>query len=177
MELALMFGTRSSPGIFCDLLSLFVSCVALLVGIAPYLVLQHLDDVLAVGSGRQVNPVDRFHEVFLEEAAKVGLRADLSDNRDKNQEPDTKVMALGVSYDTEKWEWGFSEGRLAIILDGLRRVEGGERLTLEEMESPVGKLNSISFLVEGGRFYLDGFYRATVGVRSSKLPVAWVGCL
>ena len=65
----------------------------------------------------------------------MGFRVDQSDNRDKGQEPDTKVTALGVSYDTEKWEWGFSEKRLAIILDGFRRVEEGERLTLKEMES------------------------------------------
>ena len=74
VELALMFSTRSSPGIFCDFLSLFVSCVALLVGIAPFLVLQHLDDVLAVGTGCQGDPVERFHEVFLEEVARVGVR-------------------------------------------------------------------------------------------------------
>ena len=177
VELSLMFGTRSSPGIFCKLLGLFRSCVALLSGIAPYQDLQHLDDVLAVGSSREGDPVERYHELFLVEAERAGFRVDRSDNRDKNQEPVTKVTALGVSYDTEKWEWGFSEKRLAIILEGLRRVEEGERLTLKEMESLVGRINAVSFLVEGGRFYIDGFYRSIKGVRGAESLVTEVACL
>ena len=46
VELVLMFWARSSPGIFCKLLALFVSCVALLSGITPHQYLQHLDDLV-----------------------------------------------------------------------------------------------------------------------------------
>ena len=69
----------------------------------------------------------------------------------------------GVTFDTVSWEWGFSEGRLAIILDALSRVEEGELLPLAEMESLVGRLGAVGFLVEGGRFYLDRFHRSMVG--------------
>ena len=56
-------------------------------------------------------------------------------------------------------------------------MEEGELLPLGEMESLVGRLGSVGFLVEGGHFYLDGFYRSMVGVKGSKSPVQWVGCL
>ena len=177
VELALMFGSRSSPGIFCDLLGLFVRCIILLSGIPDYLVEQHLDDVLAIDGGGMDDPVARFNDLFLEEAEKVGFRPDISSNRDKNQEPDTEVTALGVIFDTVKWEWGFSDQRLAIILNTLSRIEQGERLTRVEMESLVGKLNAVKFMVEGGRFYLDSFYRSMEGVEgagSQTLEVKWL---
>ena len=177
VELALMFGSRSSPGIFCALLGLFVRCIILLAGIPQYLVEQHLDDVLAIGGEGMDDPVAKCDNLFLEEAEKAGFRPDRSNNREKNQEPDTKVTALGVIFDTVKWEWGFSDQRLAIILNTLSRVEKGERLTRVEMESLVGKLNAVKFMVEGGRFYLDTFYRAMEGVEGSgtqTLEVKWL---
>ena len=54
----------------------------------------------------------------------------------------------------------------------LRRVEEGERLTLNEMESLAGRINAARFLVEGGRFYVDGFYRSIKGVKGAKCLVA-----
>ena len=172
-----MFGTRSLPGIFCKLLGLFLSGVALLSGIAPYQQMQHLDDDLTVGSSREGDPVDRYYDLFLEDAERAGFRVYQSDNKDKNQKPDTKVTDFGVSHDTEKWEWGFNEKRLAIILDRLRRVDKGERLTLKELESLVGRINAVNLLVEDGRFYVDCICRSIKGVRGAKSLVTEVGCL
>ena len=82
-----------------------------------------------------------------------------------------------MNFDTIEWEWGYSEQRLAIILNTLARIEAGERLTRIEMESIVGKIIAVKFLVEGGRFYLDSFYRSMEGVEGSgakTLEVKWL---
>ena len=73
IELALMFGTRSSPGIFSDLFHLFVVCIINLVEMDKCQVLQHLDDVLAIGIAGKDSPVHRFHSTFLEEAKYTGF--------------------------------------------------------------------------------------------------------
>ena len=61
MKLCLMFGVRSSPGVFCTLLALFVNCIMLMVGMARFLMEQHLDDVLAISSVSASDPVVAFH--------------------------------------------------------------------------------------------------------------------
>lgn len=177
VELALMFGTRSSPGIFSDLFRLFVDCVTLLAGMEPYMVEQHLDDVLGIGDGGEEGTVHKFHEMFMEEADKAGFRPDKSCNREKNQAPDTEVIALGVSFNTVDWSWGYSEGKLATILQCLSRVEGGERLVKTEMESLAGKLNAIRFLVHGGKYNVSQFYRCRDGVVRGTDLVASTGLL
>ena len=48
---------------------------------------------------------------------------------------------------------------------------------MKEMESLVGRINAVSFLVEGGRFYIDGFYRSIKGVRGAESLVTEVACL
>ena len=43
-----------------------------------------------------------------------------------------------------------------ITLGGLRRMEIGERLSLKEMESLVGRLTAVSFMVEGENYIWMG---------------------
>ena len=61
VELCFMFGLRSSLGCAGRLLALFVAHIDLLSGISSYRIEKHLDDVLAVDSGRVDDSVDRFH--------------------------------------------------------------------------------------------------------------------
>ena len=93
-----------------------------------------------------------FHQMFLKEASQVGFKPDVSANKEKNQAPDradTTVIALGVFYDTESWTWKYNDDKLAIILNALADLEGGKCLTLEQLRSLSGKLNSIIFMLEG----------------------------
>ena len=108
---------------------------------------QHLDDVLGIGEDVLDGPVHRFHEVFTREADWVGFKPDKSSNREKNQAPDTEVIALGVRFNTRNWTWGYSEEKLAVILHALYSLEVGSRLQRSEMESLAGKLNAIKFMV------------------------------
>ena len=45
---------------------------------------------------------------------------------------------------------GFSYQKLSLIINGLLRVEEGERLASDEMQSVTGRLNSVSFMSAGG---------------------------
>ena len=79
---------------------------------------------------------------------------------EKNQEPKTTVTALGVFFDTEKWIWGFKESKLLIILHALDEVVKSSSLPLKSLESVLGKLVDVRFLVPGGRYNLLFFLRA-----------------
>ena len=168
VELALMFGTSSSPSIFWEGFRLFVSCIILLSGINRAVVEQHLDDVLAIGQDRADDPVNLFHGIFLQEASKVGFRPDMSSNKEKNQAPETTVIALGVWYDTVSWTWRYNDDKLAIILNSLHALERGERLTLEQMQSLAGKLQAVIFMLEGARFNISWIYHSMKGVRAKS---------
>ena len=164
VELALMFGVTSSPGVFCEGFRLFVVCIILLSGIPGELVEQHLDDVLGVGQNREDDPVHKFHKLFIEEAAFVGFRPDLTDNKEKNQAPETTAVALGVGFDTVAWTFGYNADKLAVILNTLARLERGEELELEQMQSLAGKLNAIRFMIEGSRFNICYVFQSMEGV-------------
>ena len=68
-----------------------MKCVALQAGIPCFLVEQHLDDLLLVGSNKEEDSAVQFHEVFLAKANRVGFRADCSNNRERNHPSDLKV--------------------------------------------------------------------------------------
>ena len=83
------------------------------------------------------------------------------------------VTALGVYYDTVSWEWSYDGGKMAIILVLLSRLEASDPLSREEMESLAGKLNAVKFLVNGGRFYMSGFYELDAELMArDRLPVS-----
>ena len=140
--------------------------VVLMSNIKPSLVELHLDDVLGIGSPLvwQEGDVDQFLSIFKLEADRVGFRRDTSLNREKNQEPATTVVALGIHYDTVNWTWGYNEDRLALILRDLARIEAGELITKQDMERLTGKLVAVRFLVEGGHFYVDAMYKSMEGL-------------
>ena len=155
VEKRLMFGTRSSPGIFDNLATCFLNCVVNLTpGFTRQFVEKHLDDVLGIGFPGVESPVHRFYENYVAEADKVGIKLDKSGNREKVQPPDTTVIALGVMFDTVKWEWRIKPERLAHIFNVLEKIEQGCDHEFHDMQSIVGKLIDIRVLVRGGKFNL-----------------------
>ena len=156
-----MFGTRSSPGIYDELHKCFLfSVIELTPGVTRQDVEQHLDDVLCVGPPTEDSPVHAFFEKYREEAAKVGFRLDASGNRDKVQPPDTSVTALGVEICTTTFTWRYKSDKLARILNTLNGMVEGEEMEFASLQSIVGKLIDVRFLVRGGKFHLLFFLRA-----------------
>ena len=126
-ETRLMFGTRSSPGIYDDLHKCFLySVIELSPGMTRNDVEQHLDDVLGVGPEGEDSPVHGFFRKYKEEAAAVGIKLDKSGNRDKVQPPDTVCVALGVEFDMVAWTWRYKKDKLSRILHTLHNIVQGE---------------------------------------------------
>ena len=74
MELKLMFGTKSSPGIYCRFAGLFLLlCVLKTEGMKMADALRYLDDVLAV-SGEDSMVLDKFYQTYKTTTAEVGVR-------------------------------------------------------------------------------------------------------
>ena len=69
VEMRLMFGTRSSPGIYDDFHKCFLfSVIRLTPGITKDDVEQHLDDVLGVGPPGEDSPIHDFYQRYLKES-------------------------------------------------------------------------------------------------------------
>ena len=140
VELRLMFGGRSSVGIYNDLAVCFLNSVCKISGMSRGDVEQHLDDVLGVGPPGENSQVHVFFKTYLEEAARVGVRIDSSGNVDKVQAPATRVTALGVEFDTVAWTWRFKAAKLARIMRHLQSIVMGEDQEFRAMQSITGKL-------------------------------------
>ena len=98
MEIKLMFGTKSSPGIYCRFAGLFLLlCVLKTEGMKMADALRYLDDVLAV-SREDSMVLDKFYQTYKTTAAEVGVCLDKSGNRAKCQGPDTKGHSLGGEF-------------------------------------------------------------------------------
>ena len=153
VEVRLMFGTRSSPGIYDDLAKCFLfSVIELTEGITRNDVEQHLDDVLGVGPPGEDSPIHSFFNNYLKEAENVGIKLDQSGNREKVQPPDTTVTALGVQFDTVSWTWKYKKEKLIKILHTLDDIRQGKEMEFRQIQSIVGKLIDVRFLVKGGRY-------------------------
>lgn len=160
VEMKLIFGSRSSPGIFDELAKVFLWSCASLVSIPKYAIQQHIDDVLVVGSQGQGTKVDDFYNVYVKEAEAVGIRLDASDNPDKQQRPAHTVTALGVQFNTVTWTWGLKEDKLLRILHSLTSLQAGNLVDHKTLESITGKLVDVKSLVPGGKFNLLHFLTA-----------------
>ena len=163
LETRLIFGSRSSPGIYDELHKTFIySVVELTPQFTREDVEQHLDDVLGVGppEENQEASVDAFFRIYKEEAMKVGFKLDGSGNRDKVQPPGTKCTALGVEFDTVEWTWRYKADKLARILHALDKLVKGELVMYGEMQTIVGKMIDIRFLVRGGKYNMLFFLQA-----------------
>ena len=97
MELKLVFGAKSSPGLYDSVSDVIRDLAILDSDILPTMVTKHLDDVLGVGSSQPGDPVFKFFESYVALAAELGVRLPpVNVDRDKIQSPQTSVTALGM---------------------------------------------------------------------------------
>ena len=173
LETRLMFGTKSSPGIYDELHKAFLfPVVELTPSFSRRDVEQHLDDVLGVGPGQfeAERSVDAFFRNYLARASEVGFKLDKSGNTEKVQPPGTVCTALGVVFDTEAWTWSLKADKLARMNHTLHRIVQGDELEYREVQSIIGKLIDIKSLVQGGKYNLQYFLRlASLDVGKSHL--------
>ena len=155
-ELKLVFGARSSPGLY-DSVSDLILALALRQACFPRtLVAKHLDDVLAAGREDPCDPVHKFFKAYLEVAKEVGVRLPPANvDKTKVQSPHTTVTALGLEFDTVAWSVKCPEEKLGRMLHSMRKCLVDGSIPAGELASLVGKILDKVFLIEGGRFNLS----------------------
>ena len=159
VELKLVFGARSSPGLFDCISDVIRDFAVLDSDILPTLVTKHLDDVLGVGSDQPDDPVFKFFESYVALAAELGVKLPpVNVDRDKIQSPQTSVVALGMLFDTCSWEVKCPELKLGRILHTVRRGLAEGHIPAAEFHSLVGQLQDKLFMLEGARFHMRELY-------------------
>ena len=153
VETKLVFGSRSSPGIYDEASDIVLDIVLHISGQPRNLVEKHLDDVLGAGSSDPEDPVQKCFQTYLDVAKEVGIRLPPVDqDKDKLQAPSTIVTALGMEYDTDLWMVRCPELKLGIILHTIRGLLASRTTTAGELASLAGKLVDKSAILEGARF-------------------------
>ena len=99
VELMLVFGARSSAGIYDRLAKLILVLVLAYSRFPPELVCQYLDDVCAATPAGST-ALKRFESAYRAVAAEVGVQLAPTDDPDKAFSPCTAGVVLGVHYDT-----------------------------------------------------------------------------
>ena len=168
VELMLVFGAISSPGIFDDLAKVVLGLALLRSKMLPALVQQHLDDVVGVGPPRD-EAIFKFDQAYRDVAEMVGVRLAGREDPDKSFAPRTSGLVLGVWYDTVDFTWKIREDKVARICQMLQMVhEGIEDITVAHMLSLAGKLVDIRALVKGGKFNIG----LIIGAANSRMDKA-----
>ena len=159
VELRLVFGAKSSPGLY-DLVSDLLRDLAILDSdILITLVTKHLDDILAVGRCSHDDPVYKFFEAYVKLAEEVGVRLPpVNVDKSKIQSPQTTVVALGMEFDTVSWQVRCPELKLGRILHAVRQGLAVGSVPAAEWHSLVGQLQDKLFMVEGARFHMGELF-------------------
>ena len=169
MELKQMFGTKSSPGVYDRFAGLFLLlCVMKTEGMDVADALRYLDDILAI-SGEDASVLENFYETYKVTAAQIGVRLDKSGNRAKCQGPAQTVIALGVNFDTEKWQWSIDFEKGAILLEDIRQVITVGMPNLKERQRIVGKIQNVSLLMYDDRHRMGPLYDFVDGMATQLI--------
>ena len=153
VELMLVFGARSSPGLYDDVSNVIRDIAVTESGIVRKRVAKHLDDILAVGGAKSDDPVHKFFKAYLALAKEVGVRLPPPDeDKTKCQSPSTTVLALGMEFDTVAWEMRCPELKLGRMLHALRKCLAEGKTTAGELVSLVGQLQDKMIMLEAARF-------------------------
>ena len=152
-ELALIFGAKSSAGIFDEAAKVVLELVCLLAGFPLEQVCQHLDDACAASGDLAV--LTRFDECFMQVAQLVGVKLAPRDDHDKTFGPCRKGVVFGVEYDTDEWTWALRPDKLARILATVGEAIGSDYLEAKQVQSLAGKLINVRPLIPAGKFNID----------------------
>jgi len=154
VELCLVFGCRSSAGLYDRLAKVVLAIVLLYCKFPADMVCQYLDDVCAAAAAGS-NDLHRFQEAYRSIAQHLGVLLAPTTDPDKAFEPTTKGVVLGVYYDTIDWTWQIPQDKLARLLDQIKSALSADRLQLHDIWSLVGRILHYAPLVPGGKFNIS----------------------
>ena len=152
VELGLVFGTVSSPGLYDRAAKVVLDLVLRLCRFPREMVCQYLDDVCAAAPpGGRLN---EFRLAYQKVAAQIGVRLASEEDPEKAFAPTTVGTVLGVRYDTVKWTWEIPVDKLGRLNDQIVAAIGAAVLPQREVWSLVGRIVHYCPLVPSGRFNL-----------------------
>ena len=165
-ELCLIFGSKSSVGLYDRLAKVVLFIVCRESGMPLHMVCQHLDDC-AAAAPMDSSLILAFDEVFMEVADLLGIKLAPRDDPEKSFGPSTTGIVFGVKYDTVSWSWTIPKEKLLRILHQLQEGIQADWVNQEYLMSVAGRIINIRPLVPMGRFHIDHIIRAA-GVTQDK---------
>ena len=158
VELMLVFGTRSSPGIYDRVAKLILELVLVVSRFPRALECQFLDDVCAAAPAGSA-AIERFRLAYRQVAEQVGVKLASEDDPEKAFAPATEGTVLGVRYDTVAWTWRIPEEKLGRLNAQLLAAMAAEWLPQREVWSLVGRIVHYCPLVPADRFNINHLIR------------------
>lgn len=153
-ELCLIFGSKSSVGLYDRLAKVVLYIVCKESGMPQSMVCQHLDDCAAAAP--EGSPLlQRFDICFQRVASELGISLAPRNDPDKSFGPSNRGTVFGVLYDTNSWTWAIPQEKLLRLLHCLSNAISSRSITQGEMMSLCGKLLDVKPLVPLGRFHID----------------------
>ena len=152
-ELCLIFGSKSSAGIFDESAKAVLELVCLMAGFPLEQVCQHLDDACAASGDLEV--LTKFDDCFKEVARRLGVKLAPRDDHDKTFGPCRRGVVFGVEYDTGEWTWSLRPEKLARIVAAIREARDSKWLGAKQVQSLAGKLINVRPLIPAGKFNID----------------------
>jgi hypothetical protein len=170
VELMLVFGARSSAGIY-DRLAKFVLKLVLALSKYPReLVCQYLDDVCAACAAGS-NELEKLEAAYRTVAAEIGVQLASPEDPDKCFSPRTEGVILGIHYNTADWTWRIPQEKLARVLLAIRTALTAETLPIHEVWSLVGKLLHYAPLIPAAKYNINHLIKATSLSTIRRFPV------
>jgi len=159
VELCLVFGCRSSAGLYDRLAKVVLSIVLLYCKFPEELVCQYLDDVCAAAEAGSTE-IHKFEAAYREVADHLGVQMAPTSDPDKAFTPSTAGVVLGVYYDTVAWTWQIPHEKLARLLQQIRAADNAHEMRQHEVWSLVGRILHYAPLVPGGKFNISALIKA-----------------
>jgi len=151
VELNLVFGGRSSAGLFDRLAKVILDLALRLANFNPAMVCQYLDDICAAAAAGSL-ALAQFEAAYRQVAADVGVQLAPTSDPDKAFSPTTSGVVLGIRYDSVAWTWCIPQEKLIRILRQLRAAVDADAIPQAEMASIAGRIMHYAPLVPLGKF-------------------------
>ena len=158
VELCLVFGAASSPGIYDRAAKIVLDIVLKLSGFPRNMVCQYLDDVCAAAPAGS-SALDSFRACYFAVAEQVGVRLAPEDDPEKAFAPCTVGTVLGVTYDTLAWTWRIPVDKLHRLIVQIDHALVASVLSQQDVWSLVGRIIHYCPLVPCGRFNIHHLIR------------------
>ena len=158
-ELALVFGSASSAGIFDAVAKIVLFIVIVKSDFNKDWVIQHLDDCCgAAPHGSDM--LEKFDDTFKLVAEELGIHLAPRVDKEKSFGPSTSGVVLGIEYNTVTWKWGIPEDKLTRLLQSIDDMMAMNVIEQGSIWSIVGKILNIIPLIPGAKFHIDHLIRA-----------------